>query len=565
MHADPPPVDRSERIRRLVLLALVALVAVVCVGRAIDLARRGWRPTAPGERKWLEWAAGNRWERAVLTALPERPERSSGFGEGRDLVVRVVAGGPVRADWVEVMAQYRWPAHRVLAVEVEGQGRSGPPEGELRAVSEVEIRVSEPEPEPWSAGARSSSGGGPGGRFASAALLLVGVLGISAVAWLGSRTASSRVARLAETVAVAALALFVWKVAEAPLWSWDHFAIWGTKARRIAAVGLHPGWLKPPAFPYSAPDYPLGWPLVTSSLALGRIPGTAVFKLAHLACGIGLVLLVRLAVLRSGAGRLAAATAAALTAASPLLWDTESLGLADLPLALVAVAALVFLLGRSPRSPFHRALSGLLLGLLPWIKLEGWVLSALLLAAAVVLDAVAGGGFHRERLRGLLALALPCGLLWLLQPLFHAPFTHPGISFLAGDWTGRVLARLPELPSILGPMALDLLRPAWLGLWLLFAVVLVLVWIRPRLSPRPWIPRVLGAVVVLQLATYAFVYFATYLDPVAHIDSSFLRIAAALAPLAALTAAIFLGTDTPGTAAPETEALEAPPRESIRA
>jgi hypothetical protein len=231
------------------------------------------------------------------------------------------------------------------------------------------------------------------------------------------------------------------------------------------------------------------------------------------------------------------------------LWDTESLGLADLPLALVAVAVMVFLLrppGTSPRPPFHRALSGLLLGLLPWIKLEGWVLSALLLAAAVVLDAAADHGFRRGRwLRDLLALGLPCGVLWLLQPLFHASFTRPGTGFLAGDWTGRILARLPELPSILSPMSLDLIRPAWLGLWLLFAAALVLVWIRPRLSRRPWIPRVLGAVVVLQLATYAFVYLATYLDPVAHIDSSFLRIAAALAPLAALTAAIFLGTAAP--------------------
>jgi hypothetical protein len=564
MCADPPPVDRSERIRRLVLLALVALVAAVCVGRAVDLARRGWRPTAPGERRWLEWAQGNRWERAVRAALPERAE----LPDGRELVLRVIAGGPVRADWVEVMAQYRWPARRLLAVEVEGQGRSGPPEEELPAVSKVEVRVSEPEPEPWSAGARNLSGGGAGGRTVFPALLLLAVLAISAVAWLGSRAGTSGVALLAEAVVVAALALCVWKVAEAPLWSWDHFAIWGMKARRLAAVGLHPGWLRPPAFPYSAPDYPLGWPLVTSSLALGRIPGSAVFKLAHLACGVGLVLLVWLAGLRAGAGRLAAGAAAALTAASPLLWDTESLGLADLPLALVAVAALVFLLrppGTSPRSPIPRALSGLLLGLLPWIKLEGWVLSALLLAAAVFLDAVTDGGFRRERLRGLLALGLPCGVLWLLQPLFHAPFTHPGTSFLAGDWTGRVLARLPELPSILGPMAFDLIRPAWLGLWLLFAAALVLVWIRPRRSRRPRVARVLGAVVVLQLVTYAFVYLATYLDPVAHIDSSFLRIAAALAPLAALTAAIFLGTGAPGTDAPRTDALEAPPRESTRA
>jgi len=146
MDSAPPRPDRGDRIRRLVLLALLALVAAVSVGRAVDLIRHGWRPTAPGERRWLEWASGNRWERAVRAALPERPPPVSGVG--RELVVRVTAAGPVRPDWVQVMAQYRWPAHRVLAVEVVDGDRSGPPQEELPATPELEIRVSEPLPEP---------------------------------------------------------------------------------------------------------------------------------------------------------------------------------------------------------------------------------------------------------------------------------------------------------------------------------------------------------------------------------------------------------------------------------
>lgn len=531
MDSAPPRPDRGDRIRRLVLLVLLALVAAVSVGRAVDLIRHGWRPTAPGERRWLEWASGNRWERAVRAALPERPPSVS--GDGRELVVRVTAGGPVRPDWVQVMAQYRWPAHRVLAVEVVDGGRSGPPRDVLPATPELELRVSEPSPEPFPGRA-----GRPEGVSGSSFAAVAGILALAAI--LAAVLAWRPLARsidpgaLADAVAAAALALFVWKMAAAPLWSWDHYAIWGLKARRLAAVGLHPGWLAPPAFPYSAPDYPLGWPLALSSLACGRVAGAAVFKLAHLACGVGVTLLVRLAVLRSGGDRTAAGVAAALTAASPLLWDTESLGLADLPLALAAVAAAALVLGAGVRrKPLRWLFAGLLLGLLPWIKQEGWVLSALLLGTV----AIVAVSDRRLRLPAYGAtLGLSCGALWLLQPLFHARLTRPGTGFLAGDWIARVIDRLPELPAILTPMARHLLHPAWLGLWLLFAVALVAGVLRGR-----WHAVALGAVVPAQLGVYALVYLATYLDPVAHIDSSFLRIAAALAPLALVSAGMAAG------------------------
>jgi len=534
MDSAPPRPDRGDRIRRLVVVALLALVAVVCVGRAVDLVRHGWRPSAPGERRWLEWAAGNGWERAVRAALPAMADPATvegfpGSGDGPELVVRVSAGGPVRADWVHVMAQYRWPALRVLAVEVEGQGRSGPRRDELPAAAEVLVRVSAPAPEAL-----------PRPHRASPLPVLLGAVLLFAVLALFGPREGSGLGWLADGVVAVALALFVWKIAQAPLWSWDHHAIWGLKARRLAAVGLHPGWLAPPAFPYSAPGYPLGWPLLSSAPALGGIPGSTLFKGMHLVCGAGVVAFVRFAVLRSGGDRPVAGAAAAVTAASPLLWDTESLGLADLPLALVAVAALVPILGATGRRPL---LAGLLLGLLPWIKLEGWVLSALLLAAAVVFTVACDrnpGARRRERRGTFLTLAVPCGLLWLLQPLVHAPFTRPGTGFLIGDWLGRAVARLPELPSILTALALDLGRPAWLGLWIVFTAALAVAGLRFRLGSSR-IALALGAVVLLQLGAYAFVYLATYLDPVAHIDSSFVRIAAALAPLAAVSAAVVLG------------------------
>lgn len=537
--------DRGERIRRLVLVALLALAAAVGVARAVDGILDGWRPTAPGERRWLEWAFGNPWERAVRRALPEEPGAASGSGGARELVLRVIAGGPVRADWVQVMAQYRWPAHRVLGVEVAAGGRSGRPSAEPRSAGGIEIRVSAPAPAPrWS--------GRSGGVAGDPVFLVVGFLvGATILASL-QRWSSIDPGAVADALAAVFVGLFVWKVAAAPLWSWDHFAIWGLKARRLAAVGLHPDWLAPPAFGYSAPDYPLGWPLLLSSAALlGKVAGSAVFKSVHVACGVGLTLLVRLAVLRSTGDRMVAGTAAVFTAASPLLWDTESLGLADLPLALLAVAALVLGTGEALPTRLRRGCAGLLLGLLPWVKQEGWVLSVLLLGAlavAAVSDPGRRSGGRLKAPKPLLALAatlgLPCGFLWLSQALFHARFTRPGIGFLAGDWTDRILVRLPEAPTILAALVRDLLHPAWLGLWILFPVALGTVLVRVRgAGPRGgrWTALGLGLAVLAQLGVYTFIYFATYLDPVAHIDSSFLRIAAALAPLAVVSAATAIG------------------------
>jgi hypothetical protein len=51
--------------------------------------------------------------------------------------------------------------------------------------------------------------------------------------------------------------------------------------------------------------------------------------------------------------------------------------------------------------------------------------------------------------------------------------------------------------------------------------------------------------VAAQLGFYVFVYLATYLDPVRHVESSFHRIAAALAPLAILSVVATLATAVP--------------------
>lgn len=521
------PTERADRLRRLVLLALLALVATVSLVRAVDLARHGWSPTAPGERRWLEWTAGNPWERAARAALREETVPA----DEREIEVQIQAAGPVRADWVQVMAQYDRPGLRVLAVEVEGQERSGPEASKLPEHAVLRVAVSEPLAanlvgEPISVRAGSAR---LRVLFYGILLLLVagGVLTRATSAW-------ERVDTLAWGVLVVALAVFAWKVIEAPLWSWDHHAIWGLKVRRLVAVGLFPGWLAPPAFPYSAPQYPLGWPLLVAPLAAVTGAGAALFKTVHVLCGVALALLVRLAIRRGGGDRLTATTAASLTAVSPLFWDTESLGLADLPLALCAVAGLVAFLtvlrSESVR-PWLLVLAGLAFGFLPWMKTEGWSLSTALLGAASLM------GFARLG-RRLLALLLPAVTLWILYFPFHAAFTSPGTGFFAGDWPGRVLDRIFGLPGILGRMGLVLVDPAWLGVWILFLAALAWAVVRRRGVGRQGPAILLAGVVLAQLGVYAFVYLATYLDPAAHIDSSFLRIAAALVPLAVIAGGV---------------------------
>jgi hypothetical protein len=151
---------------------------------------------------------------------------------------------------------------------------------------------------------------------------------------------AGRLDRWAPAVAGLAFAVFAWKLTRVPVWSWDHLAVWGMKARRFAAGGaLDLSLLAGEAERNGNPGYPLGLPLGWVALKLGGVPGETTFKAVQALLGAALLAVLWDASRRLGAPRIAAAAAIALTAASPLLWDTESLGLADLPMAFWAVAS----------------------------------------------------------------------------------------------------------------------------------------------------------------------------------------------------------------------------------
>lgn len=320
---------------------------------------------------------------------------------------------------------------------------------------------------------------------------------------------------------VAGLALFLWKLVQAPLWSHDHFAVWGLKARRIAAAGtLDLSFLRDPAFDYANPHYPLGVPMAWLVHSLGRMPGTLIFKAAHAAWGLAALSLVAEGARQVGATRGAALAAAAFAVAGPLYWNTEAVGLAEMPLACVALAAVALGLGAARAAPAAGWPAGVCLGFLVWIKDDGLVLAALLAGALVLLQDPAE---RRARAAWLLGPAIALGAAARLSTRGIEATTN----FFQGDWAGRALERLGTAGDIFDTLGEELSHAEWLGLWWALPVAFVAALVLRRRAVWLLLVAVGG-----QLAAYTGVYFATKLHPYAHILSSFARICAALAPLA---------------------------------
>ena len=328
--------------------------------------------------------------------------------------------------------------------------------------------------------------------------------------------------RAAELLLAVCALIAAWKWLRTPLWCWDHFIIWGLKARRMVIDGtLDLSFLGLRTYAASNPHYPIGLPVAWRFLSPSSLP-VSDSRLIHALFAAALLAVTHAAARRLGASRTAAALLAAALCASPLFWDTEAVGIADLPLAAVAVAALLLALDAREDVGFPAWPAGLALGFLSWVKLEGVPLGALLAAAC----ALSLSGKWRLALLAPWALSTAAALAtrrWLLPA---------DGSFLQGDWQARLSERVRDPLALIGAMLRDLAGPEWLGLWFLFAAAALASLFLPA---RP--ARRLSAVVVSQFLAYAFIYFGTYLDPASHVHSSFHRLAAALLPLALLAMA----------------------------
>lgn len=335
-------------------------------------------------------------------------------------------------------------------------------------------------------------------------------------------------AGLSMTALVPAMAFgaFVWKIVRVPVWCWDHYAVWGMKSRRMIWAGLLDlDFLQIVPFSRMNAEYPVGLPLGWRVLTLGRPPAELDVKLCHVLFAAAVALLVRRCLLERGVELWWADGLTALAAISPLFWDTESLGIAEMPLAAAALAGVGLALrqdGFRGRSAFA---IGLVLGSLPWIKKEGLSLSLLLLAVGLLSE----GSRRKRRWRGVLLAASVWAALAGGALLYEWTVLRPSPGFFAGNWWERAGSRLPHASLVLSAAARELFAPDWFGFWLLFPLAGLVAIVRRR----PAAVALSGAVLV-QGAVYVSVYFGTYLDPVAHVHASFFRLMAALLPLAAV-------------------------------
>jgi hypothetical protein len=275
---------------------------------------------------------------------------------------------------------------------------------------------------------------------------------------------SSWIDRTAGAVAVVAFGLFVWRIASVPVWSSDHFAIWGVKARHLAAQGLALDFLADSQNHPGRVDHPLGLPLLWTLLSAGRVPQAPFFKLTHALMGGLLAVCFHALARRLGAAAWAASLLTAVLCLSPLYYDTESLGLAEMPLALWSCAALAWVVRSRPGS--GALACGLTLGFLPWLKQEGIPLALLLLCLIARFRRPARPE-HRQDFICITAWTLVMCTAAVAYQYWVLP---PEDGFLTGNLGERLTQRVGDVPELLRLALDELLAWDWLGFWVAFAV-----------------------------------------------------------------------------------------------
>lgn len=308
-----------------------------------------------------------------------------------------------------------------------------------------------------------------------------------------------------------------WKVLVSEVWSWDHLAVWGFRARKIAHGSLE--FLQRPGFDGSNPDYPLGLAFTWLVGTAGRAPTGGDVRLATLIMmvALGALLWTILHPLRTPDRILLIGA----MASGPLFWDTEGLGLAELPLVVWVTAAVAIWSRPSARTPSGGWCSLLFLIMVAWTKQEGFVIAIAL--------GVAGSLWMGRHFGARVAAMWSSALVALLLAVRFgtARQTAGGTSFLEGGGWERAMTRLGDPLDILSLLPRTFEHPQWIGWWA--AMVLLLVALVGEVGLRRGIGPVGPALIASALAvtcSYVAVYFATYLDPADHIATSWHRIAA---------------------------------------
>ncbi len=323
---------------------------------------------------------------------------------------------------------------------------------------------------------------------------------------------------------------------------WDGLMVWEIKARIAAANGgrLPLDYFTDAARSWSHPAYPLMLPLLETWIYLSiggsnQFLARVIFPFFYLAA---LLLLCSGATAATGK-RWPGLLAGALLFFVPFLtvgsFNLFS-GYADFPLAVFYLAAAVALIQylRDP-VPRRAALFAVYAAALPWMKQEGTLLWACLMA-------VAGATFlARRKVRLLVPVAAP-GLIVIAGWKFAAALLRalPNADFMPFT-VQNVVNNLNRLGIICRFAVRELSSlDHWSILWFLFPVALVAIAWRGRRA----LSMQLAALVLLPLAIYSGVYILSNRGSLAvHIDNSLPRLVAQLSLLALLA----LGIALPGS------------------
>lgn len=322
----------------------------------------------------------------------------------------------------------------------------------------------------------------------------------------------------------------------APLTAWDSWVNWASKARVLfidqeLSAAVHNDSSRLP----TNPGYPLLLPLAETWLFVwtGSPDERAVGAISILYV-LSLVLLFW-----SAARRVLPPTGAlavtALLASVPRVTRAAPTGLADLPLAAFVLASFLLaaetLAGEEQRAPLP--LLGLLAGLLPWMKDEGWLWLALLggvLAAGLLVKVRRGEARSSGALLALgafLAMAVPVSAAW---QLFLA--SRGTIRYVFLPVTLETLARNGHrLPEIAGRLTRASLDPAWNFVWPLVGLALLAGGRKALSRPYGWLSVPVVLFVALAGLSYVFSGFEPY-EP--HLRNSVDRLLLQALPLALL-------------------------------
>ena len=297
------------------------------------------------------------------------------------------------------------------------------------------------------------------------------------------------------------VAFSAWQALRSPLdYGSDAWAIWAFKAKIFQHGALNSGYFHSPLTFFTQPDFPLNFSIAEAVvIRLAGSHGVDGAALLGPACLAALLFLFYAGISRLY-GQFVGALIAATLAALPHMSSQAAIGYADVPLAMYAGgAALYLLLWWHRRQRLDLFVMGLLAGGAIWTKKEGLVIAAALLAVATVYELLLREVRQSERwqnlglaVAGTGAISLP----WIICLLVTRPITKGGdlLPLTFANFVGHAY----RIPSIAGSFARQMLAiHNWELLWVVLAGALVF---RNRHLPRS--SCALLVVLLIQLCAY---------------------------------------------------------------